>query len=404
MRRLLAALLAAVLLVPSLPAQRPASLPKRPRLGDVADTNDAHAYLEYGMRNVAVDPGSAADAFYWAMRIDPGLADAFYGRRVALLLSQDGLMNELMRGTRRGASKGMRALDSLQLRAVMLNPFLYRRLDLEMLRTYWTRAIEHAARQEGGQQPSSVEINHAIDVWLSRAGPYMRGWMAYGSGDFSAALSNYASAMKETKEKADLRVERGRIFGQRANADSAIAEFRQALVELRARDAKDVVVLYNSKAVLEQAIGMLLEQQDSVGAAREAYGRALQEDLSYWPAHVRLGMVALTAQDTAAALSELTLASQIAPDEAYVHALVGAAMVMIRGKADDALTELKTAAELEPYYALPHVTIGRIYEAASFTDEALAAYRAFLARASRHDAQREFVEQRVAALTAAAKP
>lgn len=394
----LAAVATALAAAPS-PAQRGAP-PKRPRLSEPADTNDARAYLALGHRLVDVDPEQATRAFYWAARIDPGLADAPYGRRSATLLGEGPLLRQFMQSSDRRKDKDQRALDSLQLRAVMLDPFLYRRLDVQLLKTYYRNEIERNAGSDG---PTRGEIEHEIDVWLKNAGPYMRGWMAYGRGDFDVALREYAGALKQTKEKAGLHTERGRIFGMRNQVDSAVAELRLALAELRKRDAKDVVYLYNSKAVLEQSIGILLEGRDSVSAAREAYGRALQEDLSYWPAHVRLGMLAVAARDTAAAAGELALASQTAPDEAYVHGLVGAALAMI-GKAEEAIAELQKAAALEPYYALPHLQIARVYDAAGFTDEATAAYRGFLARAARNDVQRAWAESRVAAIAAAAKP
>jgi tetratricopeptide (TPR) repeat protein len=281
---------------------------------------------------------------------------------------------------------------------VMLNPFLYRRHDLQLFLTYYRVAIERA---NGTNGPSRAEIEHELDTWLARSGDAStRAWMAYSRGDFDRALGHYADAMKRRNESAGYRTERGRIFGMRGQADSAIAEFRLALGELRKQDAKDVVYLYNSKAVLEQGIAVMLEQMDSVSAAREAYGRALQEDLSYWPGHVRLGMLAIAAHDTTTAVSELTLASQIAPDEPYVHGMVGASLALL-GKAEDALAELKKAAALEDYYALPHVVIARIYDRAGFAEEATASYRAFLARASRSDAQRPLAEQRLAALAAA---
>jgi cytochrome c-type biogenesis protein CcmH/NrfG len=69
-----------------------------------------------------------------------------------------------------------------------------------------------------------------------------------------------------------------------------------------------------------------------------------------------------------------------------------------------ALPALKKAIELEPYYAMPHVMLGRIYDASGFTDDAIAAYQGFLARASRNDPQREFAERRVAALKTGATP
>lgn len=286
MRRstLTTALVAVVAACTSLPAaaQRSAAAPKRPKLPALADTNEARNYLDLGVRLADASPAEAATAFYWASRIDPGLSDALYGRRIALLLEDDNLLGKYMADRDRD-SKAQRALDSLQLRAVMLNPFLYRRLDVTLLTSYYRRSIQRGTERSGSAQPSSNEIDFAIETWLTQSGPYMRGWMAYGRTDFRAALAYYADALKRTKEKAGLRVERGRIFAMQGQADSAIAEFRLALAEQRKADAKDVVVLYNSKAVLEQGIGLLLEQQDSVAAAREAYGRALQEDLAIGP-------------------------------------------------------------------------------------------------------------------------
>jgi tetratricopeptide (TPR) repeat protein len=404
-RPALATLLVALLAVIGAPspssAQRLGPAPKRPRLFAGADTNDAHAYLDFGIRAAKSAADDAASAFYWAARIDPTLADALYGRRVSILLGNETLLGLVMRdGNHR--SRDIQKLDSLQLRAVMLNPFLYRRLDVDLLTTYYRQWIERASRRNGEDAPSRGEIELEVDRWLRDAGPYMRGWMAYGNGNFDYALSQYADALKQSKEKSDLLVERGRIFGMRGQADSAIAQFQQALAEQRKRDAKDVVVLYNSKAVLEQAIGMLQEQRDSIAAARDAYGRALQEDLAYWPAHMRLGTLAITMKDTATALSELALAAQIAPDEPYVHLLVGSSYAML-GKPDEAMTELKKAIQLEPFFASPHVMLGRLYDSAGFQDEAIAAYKDFLARASRADAQRAWVESRVAALSGTAK-
>jgi hypothetical protein len=54
--------------------------PKRPRLAAGADTNDARAYYDHGLAKIERDPAEAADAFYWATRINPGVADAYYGQ------------------------------------------------------------------------------------------------------------------------------------------------------------------------------------------------------------------------------------------------------------------------------------------------------------------------------------
>src|SRR5262249_2341785 len=122
------ALCFAVLAVASLSAQ---SVPKRPSLGG-GDTNSAYAYYQYGMSNLNT-PRKAADAFYWAGQIDPTWAQAPYARRIALLLAADdpfviGYMDGVRSFTH---SKQGTRIDSLELRARMLNPFLNRELDKE---------------------------------------------------------------------------------------------------------------------------------------------------------------------------------------------------------------------------------------------------------------------------------
>ena len=71
MRRLiLAAALAAAASQP-IAAQRLGPPVERPRLRDVTDTNDAHAYYDLGLALFERDARTAAAAFYWAARINP---------------------------------------------------------------------------------------------------------------------------------------------------------------------------------------------------------------------------------------------------------------------------------------------------------------------------------------------
>jgi Tfp pilus assembly protein PilF len=142
---------------------------------------------------------------------------------------------------------------------------------------------------------------------------------------------------------------------------------------------------------------MIHEQTDNLAAAREAYGRALQENLSYYPAHTRLGLVALIAGDTATALSELDLSVQLAPQEITARVTYGTLLARV-GRTDEATAQLRQAAELEPYYALPQYLLGRVAEARQERVPAVAAYRAFLARASQRDQRRAEVVQRIADL------
>ena len=86
----------------SLEAQHLGPQPPRPK-NAVADTNDARAYFDYGVEVFETEPNAAASAFYWAARIDPGMADALYARRAAVLMSDPGL--RAVRGSERGPGR-----------------------------------------------------------------------------------------------------------------------------------------------------------------------------------------------------------------------------------------------------------------------------------------------------------
>ena len=181
--------------------------------------------------------------------------------------------------------------------------------------------------------------------------------------------------------------------------EPAVAEFQLALDELRQKDEKSLVVLYDSKALAEFSVATLLEGAGQTQQAKEAYGRALQEDLAYYPAHMRLGLLAMSQGDTTAALSELAMAAEIATNDPFVHYMNG----WVLGKAKhttEAIAELTKATELEPYYALPNLILGAQYEALEKAPEALAAYDRFLKTTSASDPQRQFATDRIEDLKA----
>jgi Tfp pilus assembly protein PilF len=382
------ALASAVCLVATpVAAQRGGKPVPRPKLRDVTDTNDAQAYYDAGLQRFANDPDFAADAFYWAARINPGWGEPLYARRAALLAQKRTLLNAYMADNYRSKGQELRALDSLYAHALMLNPFLYRRLDRDLFINWLT----------DGDRQAQAQYAFEISTAIMRSPPATQAWYAYSNGNFQRALELYGRAIEEGREKAGLHIERARILGMRNEVESAVAEFEAALGELRQKDEKKLVVLYNSKAMAEYSIATLLEGAGNPQKARDAYGRALQEDLSYYPAHMRLGLLALTQGDTTAALSELALASDIATDDAYIHYLNG----WVLGKAKhttEAVTELTKATTLEPYYALPNLILGATYESLEKAPEAIAAYQRFLALASQRDPQREFATSRVADL------
>jgi tetratricopeptide (TPR) repeat protein len=254
--------------------------------------------------------------------------------------------------------------------------------------------VMRRARMGGGGEPSRPEVDLMIENYLRSGGNEMRAWMAYGASDFDRALRFYAAAVGSSRDPASVRMERARIFGMRGQVDSAVAEFNLAVEAQRKEDQKDLVVFYDSKAQAEFSVGVLLEGNGNADGAREAYGRALQEDLSYYPAHLRLGLLALGKKDTATAMSELALASQLAVDEPHVHYVHGYVLAALRHY-PDAVVELKKAVELEPYYALPYLTLGLVYEQLAKAPEAYAAYQGFLDRAGQTDMQRPLAVERL---------
>ena len=393
MRRLLLAALLCSAAIPSAAAQRLGSPVERPRLRDVVDTNDAQAYYDAGLDVVERDPEQAAAAFYWAARINPGWGEPLYARRVALLMSNRGLLYRLYQGSRRDAE--LRRLDSLQFRALMLSPFLYRRLDRAMFMSYIRDRVTQGSRMSGGGDPSRVEVDYEIDQYLRNGGAATRAWLAYNNGDFTTALKLYDVASGSSRDKSGTKLERARIFGMTGQADSAISEMRLALTEMRKRDEKDLVVFYDSKALAEYSIAVLLEGAGDTDGARDAYGQALQEDLAYYPAHMRLGLLALGKADTTTALSELSLASQLAGDEPFIHYSYGFVLIAARHYAD-AAAELEKTVALEPYFALPYLRLGQAYELLAKGPEALSAYQRFLDHASKVDVQRDYAMKRMA--------
>ncbi|MFL5606819.1 MAG: tetratricopeptide repeat protein [Gemmatimonadaceae bacterium] len=375
-------------------AQRLGPAEERPRLRDVADTNDAQAYYNLGLATFGRDVETAAAAFYWAARINPAWGEPLYGRRAALLMKDKHMMARVL-DRDRGAleSPEVKRLDSLQFRALMLSPFLYRRLERPMFVAYIKEEVMRQSRMTG-EDVSPLELDDAIKQYLRGAKPSTRAWAYYSDGNFDAALENYARALETARDKAYLRLERGRIFGMRGATDSAVSEMRIAIEELRKQDKKELVVLYDSKAMTEYSIATLLEGAGDAEGAREAYGEALQEDLSYYPAHMRLGLLALGRRDTTTALSELALAAQLAPGEPHIRYVNGFVLSATR-HLPDALKELQTTVELEPYYALPYLQLGRVHEQMDHGPEALASYQEFLARASQTDPQRQWATDRV---------
>jgi len=385
-----AALLALVAAAGAIAQAKPAE-PRRP--GVDGDRNDPKEYYKLGVKLIDHSPTEAADAFYWAMRLDPGWADAYYGRRTAIELSDPNrylLYKYADRNTRR--EPDVLAMDSLMLRALWLNPFLYEKF--EELRV--ERIIERYARNEG------VAIDEAgtasnIQARFNNGSHYERAIGAYVAGNFPLALKEWTLLLPAVKVKFAIHAERGQLFYMLGSNDSATAQLTLARDELEEIEKDSLLPVYLSKAGFERQLGLIAEQQGKTDVAREAYGRALTEDLSYAPAHVALSAMDLAKGDTAGALSEMDIAAQVAPFDGYLAYEYGRALLMA-GHDAEALEQLNRAVTIEPYYAEPHVLIAAIYDQANYSSEALGAYSAYLQLANHTDPRVKLIEQRVAKL------
>lgn len=396
MRPTLLALLGALLITAPASAQRLGREVPRPRLPASADTNDALVYLEHGMDIITEKAEEAANAFYWSARLDPSSPGALYGRRVALLMRRPGDLNNYMTYNRRAReNKEFLAIDSLQLRAQRLNPMFYRSLDRVLLYTWYYN--DH--RRAGGTL-SRAEFDREVQYILSSAPPATRAFLMYGLGQFDQAIDEYEAAIRAARNPISLRIERARVLGLRQRYGEAVAEFQRALTALKARDERrgEYVVFYDSKALLEHSIGLMLMRAGANDSARAAFGRAMTEDLAYFPAHLELGLLALAEKDTVTAVSELGLAAELAVDEPYVHYLYGSTLVAT-GQHGDAVAPLRKAVEMEPLYSLAYVSLGDALAGTGDKPGAKAAYERYLALAPRRETQlRADVTRKIAGL------
>lgn len=380
----------------ALPAQ---DAPKRPSLAIDADTNSAQEYYAYAMANLTKYPERAADGFFWASQLDPTWAQPLYGRRVALLLiSAEPFFIGYMDGERAFThSHDALRIDSLELHARMLDPFFEREFEKDLVMRYLEAQYDFVNATSTGAAGQTFHY-YAEQYLRTNASPYMRAILAVSDHRLNQALRMYRDALSQGhRAGAEIHMARGEVFYFLTKDDRARVEMQQGLDSLRGRDARDIVHLYESMSVFHHGIGLIWERAGLVDQAREAYARALQEDPHYYPAHLRLGLLALAEGDTTTALSELDLAAQIKEDEPLVQTTYGAVLVEV-GHLADADRHLHRAVELAPFYAAPYYALGRVAQLSHRLADAVQHYRAYLARAAAQEPRAAEVRQRLADL------
>ncbi|HKG91275.1 MAG TPA: tetratricopeptide repeat protein [Gemmatimonadaceae bacterium] len=373
-------LLCAAPLVAALPAQsRAEKIPKRPSLPAGSDTNSGFSYYMYAKAQIRKNPARAADALYWASRMQPGVAELLYGRRIALLLSDKPRLVRYFFGDL-DRDPQIQRIDSLQYWALLRNPFLDQAYDGMLLEEMYFELT--------GEQ---------LPLITPGGDPRMAAWNAQRLGNFPAAAERYAQAIKRYPKQHSLRGERARVLYQLGQFDSAVVELTRMRDALQKEDAKAVRV-YDSKAMIEYRIGRIHARTGNLAVAREAYGRALSEDLSFYMGHVALADLSLATGDTATALSELELAVQLRGDDGELRQRLGV-MLVSAGRLDEAVTQLREAVKLEPYFARSYLYLARILEHQQNTD-AIGYYKSFIQLAEAADPQLPSAKTQLADLEA----
>lgn len=347
----------------------------RPRLADTADTNDPLAYYRLGdsLRNRR--PGIADRAFYWATRLDPTFADAYFARW--RLLRRDYSQREMPDGSIRDIFRVKPAMiaatDSLLSIATAYSPFLDGAFDVPL---------------------SIVNMSER----MASRDPALAGMRAFGLRDYRTAVAQWSKALSQDPRQAMLHIPRAHAWVRLQELDSAIADLSQLAQRMESVAHDSLMKAYLSKEFLYYAIGMLHGSRARYPEARAAFEQALAENLGFYMAHVRLSGTLVALKDTATALSELETAILIRPDDPLVLIYDGNLLVS-SGKVAEGEKRIRAALRADSDYALPHVFLGLAAEARHDTSAARAQYIEYLARAPRGAAERAWARSQLARLT-----
>jgi tetratricopeptide (TPR) repeat protein len=366
-------LLALAALCAAVPLHAQQAPPPRPNLPRGADPNDWEAYFSLGERQWERLPARAETAFYWASRLDPTRAEPLFARWAAFYAHDWGTWLSYVEDDERIMQQPeVMENQALRERAYYRNPFVHRGFEAAL----WSRMMRRR-RLDGS----------------------MRAFMSYGAADFPAAVDGFGRTVRANPERnARFRFWRALAFVGNHQADSAAVELTALLATLRQQDEQRLSEFYESKAMLEYALGMLYEAGGQFDEARRAYERAMEEDLSMYAARAALGRMARREGHVAEAVDHLAQAVEIAPGDAVMQYEYGNAL-LAAGRYDEAVAALQLAVQLEPWWAEPYLRLGAALEGAGSPGKAAAAFRAFVERAPRRlsdDVQR--ANERIATL------
>lgn len=421
----LAALFAAIIALATTVAEAQRAPPRRPRLAEGADTNDAALYFQLANERLERNPEQAAAAFYWAARLDPMSPLTLYGQYAATLILDPAKLNKyIQREPRFMTSREARGLDSLRFKAEMIDPFYHRWLDGNILVTYALTAsrVQGDPFASGGQAMSSVqgsrndasasgrarnEVNTSSTInraeqYFEETDPYSRAGLYYGLNDLRDAIQYYSIALR-TRNIDWIWADRARAFYELHNLDSAITNLQRALGAPRRTGVMDSDPdrhVYEDRGAWLYALGRVYEDKRDTAHARDAYERSFSENEQYYPSLIRLAALAVIQRDTAMAVGALRRVVE-GPLTQYSALAISATILSQLGKHDIAAASMRRATQLEPYASAGYMMLGKALQATNDTPGAIAAYEKFLVLAPQDDAMRAFANQALTTLRAA---
>lgn len=336
-------------LIVALPLAAQDKIPERPKLPKDLDTLDAEAYYEFGNRpNVNWKKTHAA--YYWAHRLDP--EDITYVR--AIVVGLLGRQSPQWRAAYQNhteyvaKSKQAKQIDSAYAEVYIRNPFPPRSMTC-----YLTEGLE--------RQRDRVLV----------------GWINFENGCYARAIDAYEEGLAKDSSMLWVHQDLATANYYLRHYDRAVAELQVIIDSLRARDAKYLTRFYESKAMFEYMEGMAYLRARRLEPAREAFGRALTEDLSFYTAHARLGDIAWDEGKFQTAATEYGLAAELKPEDGTVHYYEGEALVKLQ-HFEEAEQALREAIRLEPYWAQPYFQLGVALEGQEKFADAVAAFEDFI--------------------------
>lgn len=401
-----------VVLAP-LPAMFDLSLvPDRPQLvyrttGEALspDTNDANTYYAAGVASLAADPAGASAAFYWASRLNPAWADPYFARWY--VLTREARSRRWQKTLRERLGPALpdtvqRQIDSLVVLASLHDPFFDERIQMTEFATGVRTRVE-VARERTKQENIVREEEGRLPLLMPRRTPVSHSWyLAYAERHFDSASADLATLIGKHPDALPLYVYRSKAQYYLAQYDSAAATLRSAITRVDRRDTNEVLPVYFAVDMFDYAVGMAEERAKHDTAAQAAFQATVTANLGFYMAHLHLASEALARRDSAAALTEARVAAEIRPRDPVVQLFLGYTLLMAH-RASEAVEHLRAASIADPYFALPYYYIGQANELAHDTSASLAAYRDFLAHASRADNLRKSAEEALAVLGGAAK-